>query len=189
MKTKVLNEFEAGFELTDISQVVKAMELGLNIIGEEGSFDYPQFYTNENGDEDERDPTEAEIIQRISEYLTADKGKVFATILLYNHKIVEDTDTILQSRFHVMQDVYFLYHNRITKAKVVTICLTANTNWCSELRHYPRIKVNEWQDEIKCDRSFAILRGNGREYQVYLSDIFSTKTELANHLIDETGEE
>ena len=213
METKVFNANEVGFKITDISQAIKAKELGMNIVDQFGDgFDYPQAYINEDGDEDERDPTEKEIMQHIAEAFTIDGQQVFATLRLSYHQILEDTATTLQSRFCVGQEVYTLENNKIKAGHIEYISLaTGKTNGfydnpeevAKELFHLTAsaslTTAYSWSSqprkiredilhliENRVGENFALVRIDGNNLiKRSLSDIFATKLELAKHLMQD----
>lgn len=215
MKTKVLEDNRIGFELTNIADVAKARELGLCIQSEHGfTYDYPQEFTNEDGNDEERDPTDTEIYQRIQDGL-ADGDRIFATLQLDNDTIVPNAATTLQTDFRIGQTVYTMHDNRITQGEIVYLSLSRYDDraklyvdsrarnlvsnvydFCAYKCHLgtpsyydlpasDRKRIEDLVMRAINDCSAVIKVGKDAYMARNLEDIFATKQELADSLMSE----
>ena len=189
--TAVFSNNYVGIKLNSVSDIMKYNALHNQfLICNENEYYFDEYVEEYDGTGNitEREPTENEKLERILRAFS-DGQNIYATFELDCGKVVPSNPTTLQSSFRVEQEVYFMHCNRMTKAKVAAICLISKAGKGNEVIQYPAIKISDSQEAICCRYSFALLIGNGMEYNVYLSDIFHTKEELANHLIDETCNE
>lgn len=147
METKYFSESETiGFEVKSAKDIFAAKELGMIICNEDDyDFDDMVTYTNEDGEEWEREPTEDEITNRAIEHLN-NGGKVYATIYPSNYKLVDKRATTLQTDFFIDQKVFFLLENKITEGTIKNIYLTDGTDEPSHTRDV-------------CERIYDRIRG------------------------------
>lgn len=215
MKTKVLASNIIGFEVTNIADAAKARELGLSIQSENGfSYDYPQEFTDEDGNDEERDPTDTEIYQRIQDAL-ADGTSIFATLQLDNDTVVPNAATTLQSDFRIGQTVYTMHDNRITQGEIVYISLSRYDDGAelyvdhrarflvSDVYHFCANKCGLYTQEYyglnandrhrieslvrrAINEDSAVIKVGKDVYMARnLEDLFATKQELADSLMSE----
>lgn len=111
-----------GVEVATIQDVVKAQSAGLYITGKDGwGYDYD---IEDEGNGEERTPTEQEIFDRITKALAAGE-KVYACMTLANDLCVtKDTNTTMQSNFFVNQKVYTMHENKIVKGEIIYLSLS-----------------------------------------------------------------
>lgn len=165
MDAKLIAYNTIGMEVKTIADVIKAQELGLHITDKEGNeYNYYVTYEDDNGDECEREPTDDEVFERISEDLK-NGNQLYASMYLDGKKweVNERKGVTLQSDFHVGQEIYIMRDNKITKDKILYINLVVGA---------------------KGHQNKYILNGAQGKYtdEKY---IFATKEELVKSLIEE----
>lgn len=127
METKYFPMSETiGFEVKTAKDIFAAKELGM-IIRNEDDYDFDDMVTNtnEDGEEEEREPTEDEMTNRAIELLN-NGGKVYATIYPSNYKLIDKRATTLQTNFYVGQQVYIMHENKIRELYVQRVILTTS---------------------------------------------------------------
>lgn len=122
METKVFNNGYVGYKVNTIKEVVNAQAAGLKICNENGYYfnDYIEVVNPETGEDEERAPTDDEILQSIQEAME-NEYPVYATFYLDCGKVVPDKATTLQSSFRLGQKVYYMSENRIASGNIMQI--------------------------------------------------------------------
>lgn len=150
-----------GVEVKNIQDVVKAQAAGLIFVREDGwSFDD---YIEDEETEEEREPTEQEIFERITKAL-AEGEKVFACMELMDGLCVRETSiTIMHTDFYIGQKVYLLRDNKIVEDEIIYITLVrgGGTDVCK-----------------------LVLDGDQKHY-IKANQVFATKQDLVDSLMAE----
>lgn len=158
---KEITDGFVGVEVKNIQDVVKAQAAGLIFVREDGwIFDD---YIEDEETEEEREPTEQEIFERITKAL-ADGEKVFACMELMDGLCVRETSiTIMHTNFFIGQKVYLLRDNKIVEDEIIYISLV-------------RSKHGD-------ERKFVL--GGDQGHYTKANQVFATKQELIDSLMAE----
>lgn len=158
------SEHFMGIEVDNITDAMKAKEIGLDLISENGDV---FGYDIEDEDGNERPMTDEEICKDILKTFELG-GKVYAGSYLDNGTIVSDGKaTLLESDYKVGQTVYFMQDNKPTEGII---------------KH---IKLESFSDgsvgkEYNIQYTAKRFKTSAKE-----SDFFATKEELVKHLMGE----
>lgn len=206
MKTRLFSDGNVGIKLNSVSEIMNFHALGDKFLICDDCEDYFGEYvtdTDEDGIEFEREPTSEEMLKRI---LTAFNNgcELYATFHLDCGKVVDDRRTTMQTDFYVGQEVYVMYNNKVTKTDIKQLILTVGSNCritakaiacdiskafydrCTTIAaNGPTLNyITELIDgEQVPGHSSACVKIDGRYRYVELSEVFTTKEELAEHLI------
>lgn len=162
-KAVMINENMVGVEVMNIQDVVKAQAAGLELVDKEG-WGYDGTIVDDETDE-EREPTEQEIFERITKDLAEGK-EVYACMILSNDfDVQEHAKTNLKTNFYVGQQVYLMRDNKIAEKTISRIILE---------------KRNDRKDKECC--KLLLEYDNGYTYG---ADVFATKEELVENLMKE----
>lgn len=161
-KAVMINENMVGVEVLNIQDVVKAQAAGLELVDKEG-WGYDGTIVDDETDE-EREPTEQEIFERITKDLAEGK-EVYACMILSNDfDVHEHAKTHLKTNFYVGQQVFLLRDNKIAEKTI------------------SRIVLEKREDKDKECCKLLLKHDNGYTYG---TDVFSTKEELVESLLKE----
>lgn len=155
------SEHFMGIEVENINDAMKAKEIGLDLISENGDV---IGYDIEDKDGNERPMTDEEICKDILKIFELG-GKVYAGSYLDNGTIVSDgMCTVLTSKYRIGQKVYFMKDDKPTEGVIsmIDIKATAGSSW----KRYS-IKI-PYASKEKEEGQF-----------------FTTKEELVKHLMGE----
>lgn len=207
MKTATyLGDNVIGFKLLNIAEVIKAQTSGLTICDKYiEMYDYNVFYTNEEGLECEREATDEEVLERITDALRCNK-EVYACVLLdEEYKICLNRSTTLQSNFSVGMKVYTMDNNKIVEATIDYLSLSQGklsqltadsylgriaerlyhmTHEYSSLEPCVKQKMVEEMQSLATN-DFVVLKIKDKHLTRKLTEIFSTKEELVKHLMEQ----
>lgn len=159
-KAVMINENMVGVEVMNIQDVVKAQTAGLELVDKEG-WGYDGTIVDDETDE-EREPTEQEIFERITKDLAEGK-EVYACMILSNDfDVQEHAKTNLKTNFYVGQQVFLMRDNKIAEKTISRIILEKEKDKeiCKLL--------------LSCDNMYT--KG---------SEVFATKEELVENLMKE----
>lgn len=159
-KAVKINENMVGVEVMNIQDVVKAQAAGLELVDKEG-WGYDGTIVDDETDE-EREPTEQEIFERITKDLAEGK-EVYACMILSNDfDVQEHAKTNLKTNFYVGQQVFLLRDNKIAEKTISRIILEKEKDKeiCKLL--------------LSCDNMYT--KG---------TEVFATKEELVENLMKE----
>ena len=204
-----------GFEVSTANDVIKAQELGLYICNkDEDYFNSYVTELDEDGNETEREATKDERMERMIKALREGQ-QLYATFNFDDSgmKAVKNSATILASNFRVGQTVYTMRDNKIASGTILYMSLSISEQKdkfyldyrCQDLieRVYSFCskKAGIFQDVLmlqspEYDKVRALVRnaihGNsvvvsfdGDKEARYMSEIFATKEELINSLLNE----
>lgn len=122
METKAFENGYVGYRVNTIKEVINAQAAGLKICNESGYYfdDYIETVNPETGENEERAPTDDEILQSIQEAME-NKYPVYATFYLDCGKVVDDKATTLQSDFYIGEPVYYMSNNSVALGEIVQI--------------------------------------------------------------------
>lgn len=161
-KAVMINENMVGVEVLNIQDVVKAQAAGLELVDKEG-WGYDDTIVDDETDE-EREPTEQEIFERVTKDLAEGKEVYACMILSDDFDVQEHTKTNLKTNFYVGQQVFLLRDNKIAEKTISRIVL----------------EKREDKDEECC--KLLLKHDSGYTYGTY---VFSTKEELVESLLKE----
>lgn len=160
-KAVMINENMVGVEVLNIQDVVKAQAAGLELVDKEG-WGYDGTIVDDETDE-EREPTEQEIFERITKDLAEGK-EVYACMILSNDfDVQEHAKTNLKTNFYVGQHVYLMRDNKIAEKTI------------------SRIILEKREEDKECCK---LLLRHDNEY-TYGTEVFATKEELVENLMKE----
>lgn len=158
------SEHFMGIEVTNITDAMKAKEIGLDLISENGDV---IGYDIEDEDGNERPMTDEEICKDILEIFKLG-GKIYAGSYLNNGTIVSDGKaTLLASDYKVGQIVYFMQDNKPTEGVIKYISLTIHSDGSVGKEYNIQYTSRKFKTSAKED------------------DFFATKEELVKHLMGE----
>ena len=160
-KAVMINENMVGVEVLNIQDVAKAQAAGLELVDKEG-WGYDDTIVDDETDE-ERDPTEQEIFERIAKDLAEGKEVYACMILSDDFDVQEHAKTNLKTNFYVGQHVYLMRDNKIAD-KIIS-----------------RIILEKREEDRECCK---LLLKHDNEY-TYGIDVFATKEELVENLMKE----
>lgn len=162
-KAVKINKNMVGVEVLNIQDVVKAQAAGLKLVDKEG-WGYDGTIVDDETDE-ERDPTEQEIFERITKDLAEGKEVYACMILSEDFDVQEHAKTNLKTNFYVGQQVFLLRDNKIAEKTISRIVL-------------------EKREDCKDRECCKLLLKNDNGY-TYGTDVFATKEELVENLMKE----
>lgn len=204
-----------GFEVATANDVIKAQELGLYICNkDEDYFNSYVTELDEDGNETEREATKDERMERMIKALR-DGQQLYATFGFDDcgMKAVKKSATILASDFRVGQTVYTMRNNKIASGTILYMSLSISEqkdkfyldyrsrDLIGRVYSFCSKKAGIFQDVLmlqspEYDKVRALVRnaihGNsvvvsfdGDKEARYMSEIFATKEELINRLLNE----
>lgn len=204
-----------GFEVATANDVIKAQELGLYICNkDEDYFNSYVTELDEDGNETEREATKDECTERMIKALREGQ-QLYATFNFDDSgmKAVKNSATILASNFHVGQTVYTMRDNKIVSGTILYMSLSISENenkfyldyrskyLIEELYSFCARKAGINKNVLSLqskefDNVTALIHnsihGNsvvvsfdGDKEARYMSEIFATKEELINRLLNE----
>ena len=204
-----------GFEVATANDVIKAQELGLYICNkDEDYFNSYVTELDEDGNETERETTKDERTERMIKALREGQ-QLYATFNFDDSgmKAVKNSATILASNFRVGQTVYTMRDNKIASGTILYMSLSISEQKdkfyldyrCQDLieRVYSFCskKAGICQDVLMLQSSefhkvrdlvrnaihgnSVVVSFDGDKEARYMSDIFATKEELINRLLNE----
>lgn len=204
-----------GFEVATANDVIKAQELGLYICNkDEDYFDDYVTELDEDGNEIEREATKDERTERMIKALREGQ-QLYATFNFDDSgmKAVKNSATILASNFRVGQTVYTMRDNKIVSGTILYMSLSISENenkfyldyrskylieelysFCARKAGINKNVLSLQSEEF--DNVTALIHnsihGNsvvvsfdGDKEARYMSEIFATKEELINRLLNE----
>lgn len=156
-----LSDNFVGVEINTIQDVVKALAAGLKLVDKEG-WEYSIYTIDDEETGEEREPTEQEIFEHITEDLSKGKEVYACMELSYDWEVQERAKTHLTTNFYVGQQVFLLRDNKIAEKTISRIIIEKN------------------EDKEVCK---VLLRHDN----VYTkgTDVFATKEELVESLMKE----
>lgn len=156
-----LSDNFVGVEINTIQDVVKAQAAGLKLVDKEG-WEYSIYTIDDEETGEEREPTEQEIFEHITEDLSKGKEVYACMELSYDWEVQERAKTHLTTNFYVGQQVFLLRDNKIAEKTISRIIIEKNA------------------DKEVCK---VLLRHDN----VYTKgvDVFATKEELVESLMKE----
>lgn len=157
-----LSDNFVGVEINTIQDVVKAQAAGLKFVDKEG-WGYDVYTIDDEETGEEREPTEQEIFEHITEDLSKGKEVYACMELSSDWEVQERAKTHLTTNFYVNQQVYLLRNNKIAEKTITRIILEKN---------------NEGKEICK------LLLGCDGVYTKG-TDVFATKEELVESLMKE----
>ena len=157
-----LSDNFVGVEINTMQDVVKAQAAGLKLVDKEG-WEYSIYTIDDEETGEEREPTEQEIFEHITEDLSKGKEVYACMELSSDWEVQERAKTNLKTNFYVGQQVYLLRNNRIAEKTITRISLEKN-------------------DEGK--ETCKLLLGCDGAYTKGV-DVFATKEELVESLMKE----
>ena len=175
-----------GFEVTTVNEVIKAQELGLWICNEdEYYFNEYVVEQNEEGIETERVATEDERTERILNALKEGQ-KLYITLNINDcgMKVVKNSATILTSDFYIGQTVYTMRENKIVSGTILYISMSIGI-----FQDVLMLKSQEF-DKVRAlvhnaiHGNSVVVSIDGDKETRYMSEIFATKEELINSLLN-----
>ena len=209
------NSNVVGFEVATANDVIKAQELGLFICNkDEYYFDEYVTELDEDGIETEREVTKDERMERIIKALKEGQ-QLYASLNFDDSgmKAVRNSATILASDFRIGQTVYTMLNDKIVSGTILYMSMSIGEQKdkfyldyrCQDLIEkvysFCSKKAGIFQDVLmlksqEFDKVRALvhnaIHGNtvvisidGRKEARYMSEIFATKEELINSLLNE----
>ena len=144
----------------NIQDVVKAQAAGLELVDKEGwGYDYT---TDDDETDEEREPTEQEIFERVTKDLSEGKEVYACMELSSDWEVQEHAKTHLKTNFYVGQQVFLLRDNKIAEKTI------------------SRIILEESKDKECC----KLLLEYDNAY-TKATEVFATKEELVENLMKE----
>ena len=204
-----------GFEVSTANDVIKAQELGLYICNkDEDYFNSYVTELDEDGNETEREATKDERMERMIKALREGQ-QLYATFNFDDSgmKAVKNSATILASNFRVGQTVYTMRDNKIASGTILYMSLSISEqkdkfyldyrcqdliervySFCSKKARICQDVLMLQSSEFHKVRNLVrnAIHGNsvvvsfdGDKEARYMSEIFATKEELINRLLNE----
>lgn len=158
-----LSDNFVGVEINTIQDVVKAQAAGLKFVDKEG-WGYDVYTIDDEETGEEREPTEQEIFEHITEDLSKGKEVYACMELASDWEVQERAKTHLKTNFYVGQQVFLLRDNKIAEKTI------------------SRIVLEKREDKDKECCKLLLKHDNGYTYG---TDVFSTKEELVESLLKE----
>lgn len=156
-----LSDNFVGVEINTIQDVVKAQAAGLKLVDKEG-WEYSIYTIDDEETGEEREPTEQEIFEHITEDLSKGKEVYACMELSYDWEVQERAKTHLTTNFYVGQQVFLMRDNKIAEKTISRII----------------IEKNEDKEVCKLLLNYDSKYTNG-------VDVFATKEELVESLMKE----
>lgn len=156
-----LSDNFVGVEINTIQDVVKAQAAGLKLVDKEG-WEYSIYTIDDEETGEEREPTEQEIFEHITEDLSKGKEVYACMELSSDWEVQERAKTHLRTNFYVGQQVFLMRDNKIAEKTISRIIIEKNEDKevCKLLLNYDN----------------AYTKG---------VDVFATKEELVESLMKE----
>lgn len=158
-----LSDNFVGVEINTIQDVVKAQAAGLKLVDKEG-WEYSIYTIEDEETGEEREPTEQEIFVHITKDLSEGKEVYACMELASDWEVQERAKTHLKTNFYVGQQVFLLRDNKIAEKTI------------------SRIVLEKREDKDKECCKLLLKHDNGYTYG---TDVFSTKEELVESLLEE----
>lgn len=160
-KAVKINGNMVGVEVLNIQDVVKAQAAGLKLVDKEG-WEYSIYTIDDEETGEEREPTEQEIFEHITEDLSEGKEVYACMELASDWEVQEHAKTHLRTNFYVGQQVFLLRDNKIAEKTISRIILEKEKDKeiCKLL--------------LSCDNMYT--KG---------TEVFATKEELVENLMKE----
>lgn len=156
-----LSDNFVGVEINTIQDVVKAQAAGLKLVDKEG-WEYSIYTIDDEETGEEREPTEQEIFEHITEDLSKGKEVYACMELSSDWEVQERAKTHLTTNFYVGQQVFLMRDNKIAEKTISRII----------------IEKNEDKEVCKLLLSYDNAYTKG-------TDVFATKEELVESLMKE----
>lgn len=156
-----LSDNFVGVEINTIQDVVKAQAAGLKLVDKEG-WEYSIYTIDDEETGEEREPTEQEIFEHITEDLSKGKEVYACMELSSDWEVQERAKTHLTTNFYVGQQVFLMRDNKIAEKTISRII----------------IQKNEEKEVCKLLLNYDSKYTNG-------VDVFATKEELVESLMKE----
>jgi ATPase subunit of ABC transporter with duplicated ATPase domains len=156
-----LSDNFVGVEINTIQDVVKAQAAGLKLVDKEG-WEYSIYTIDDEETGEEREPTEQEIFEHITEDLSKGKEVYACMELSSDWEVQERAKTHLTTNFYVGQQVFLMRDNKIAEKTISRII----------------IEKNEEKEVCKLLLNYDSKYTNG-------VDVFATKEELVESLMKE----
>lgn len=156
-----LSDNFVGVEINTIQDVVKAQAAGLKLVNKEG-WEYSIYTIDDEETGEEREPTEQEIFEHITEDLSKGKEVYACMELSSDWEVQERAKTHLTTNFYVGQQVFLMRDNKIAEKTISRII----------------IEKNEEKEVCKLLLNYDSKYTNG-------VDVFATKEELIESLMKE----
>ena len=154
-----LSDNFVGVEINTIQDVVKAQAAGLKLVDKEG-WEYSIYTIEDEETGEEREPTEQEIFEHITEDLSKGKEVYACMELSYDWEVQERAKTHLTTNFYVGQQVFLMRDNKIAEKTISRIIIEKN------------------EDKEVC----KLLLAHDNAYTKG-TDVFATKEELVESLM------
>lgn len=211
MNTRVFDNNYVGIKLNNVSEIMKYNALSANFsICNESEYYFDEYVEEDDGTGNitEREPTENEKLERILQAFN-DGETLYATFWLDCGEVVPSAATTLQSDLRAGQHVYTMRDNKITKVKICRLWLSEGQDVCRDTCMIVSDIMREMHncvttlsandataayiknkiDGVKImDDSMAYVanvEGLVKFSLVKLSELFATKEELVEHLMEE----
>lgn len=156
-----LSDNFVGVEINTIQDVVKAQAAGLKLVDKEG-WEYSIYTIDDEETGEEREPTEQEIFEHITEDLSKGKEVYACMELSSDWEVQERAKTHLKTNFYVGQQVFLMRDNKIAEKTISRVILEdSKEKECCKL-------LLEYDNAYTKDR-----------------DVFATKEELVESLMKE----
>lgn len=156
-----LSDNFVGVEINTIQDAVKAQAAGLKLVDKEG-WEYSIYTIDDEETGEEREPTEQEIFEHITEDLSKGKEVYACMELSSDWEVQERAKTHLTTNFYVGQQVFLMRDNKIAEKTISRII----------------IEKNEDKEVCKLLLNYDSKYTNG-------VDVFATKEELVESLMKE----
>lgn len=156
-----LSDNFVGVEINTIQDVVKAQAAGLKLVDKEG-WEYSIYTIDDEETGEEREPTEQEIFEHITEDLSKGKEVYACMELSSDWEVQERAKTHLKTNFYVGQQVFLMRDNKIAEKTISRIIIEKN------------------EDKEVCKLLLAYDNAYTKG-----TDVFATKEELVESLMKE----
>lgn len=120
-----LSDNFVGVEINTIQDVVKAQAAGLKLVDKEG-WEYSIYTIDDEETGEEREPTEQEIFEHITEDLSKGKEVYACMELSSDWEVQERAKTHLTTNFYVGQQVFLMRDNKIAEKTISRIIIEKN---------------------------------------------------------------
>lgn len=156
-----LSDNFVGVEINTIQDVVKAQAAGLKLVDKEG-WEYSICTIDDEETGEEREPTEQEIFEHITEDLSKGKEVYACMELSSDWEVQERAKTHLKTNFYIGQLVFLMRDNKIAEKTISRIIIEKN------------------EDKEVCKLLLAYDNAYTKG-----TDVFATKEELVESLMKE----
>lgn len=211
MNTRVLNG-KIAFSLDNVNELLAAKQLGMFVCDlNENYFNYDV----EEKDGRYREATEEEKTDRAIDAMREGYVVCAVMCAPSGYKLVERSATTLQCNFYPGQHVYMMYNNKIVSVEILRIWLTRGDieykndsmdiaeNLYNEVKSFGKSEPGAWGVLSKREKNylsekidvtkarcnnFARVQLDDKKsvgLMVNLDELFATKEELINHLMEE----